>query len=106
MMTMQMLCAKGAVFYWNAPGVQSRIGGEPRPALAPRPAVDRGSLEVRNLPHHLGHAAFPSDLLHHLLHLSVLLQQSIDVLNLGATAHRDAALARTVDDVGEAPFVA
>ena len=38
--------------------------------------------------HHLAHTAL-GHLLHHLLHLQVLLEQTIDVLNLGAGTGRD-----------------
>ena len=34
--------------------------------------------------HHLGHAALAGDLFHHLLHLLVLLDQTPDILHLGA----------------------
>ncbi|CAE6947305.1 conserved protein of unknown function [Ectopseudomonas oleovorans] len=47
--------------------------------------------------HHLGHAALGGEFLHHLLHLLVLLDQTPDVLHLGAGTLRDTALARTAD---------
>src|ERR1700709_1181070 len=54
-------------------------------------------------PAHVGRLA-GSDLLHHLLHLTVLLQQLIDLLHARSRAGRDPAAARTVDHLGVSPL--
>src|SRR5690606_14439550 len=54
--------------------------------------------------HELGHTTLAADLFHHLLHLLVLLDHPPDVLDLGAGAGSDTALARAADDGGGAPL--
>ncbi|RMQ38992.1 Membrane protein [Pseudomonas syringae pv. actinidiae] len=49
--------------------------------------------------HHFRHSALGGELLHHLLHLFVLLDQTPDILNLSARPLRDTALARAADQV-------
>ena len=56
------------------------------------------TLHATHTAHHIGQLA-TLHLLHHFLHLFVLLEQSIQVLNLGARALCDPALAGTVQDV-------
>src|SRR6056297_2209716 len=53
--------------------------------------------------HHLGHPAL-AELLHHLLHLGMLLQDPVDLLDLDAGPAGDPALAGTVDNRRMAPL--
>jgi hypothetical protein len=62
--------------------------------LAPRAGGTR-SLRCGS-PTHRGSSS-GGDLLHHLLHLTVLLQQLIDLLHARSGARRDPAAARAVD---------
>src|SRR4029077_18369998 len=63
--------------------------------IAPRAGGPR-SLRHRRTAHGGGRSS-GCDLLHHLLHLTVLLQQLIDLLHTGTRAGRDPAAARAVD---------
>src|SRR5690554_7893266 len=54
--------------------------------------------------HQFGHATLAADLLHHLLHLLVLLDDAADILDLGTGTGGDATLARATDDIRVAPL--
>src|SRR6056297_3285420 len=65
---------------------------EPRPA----PSTEAGRQAAFHGPHHLGHPAL-AELLHHFLHLGMLLEDPVDLLDLDSCPPGDPALAGAVD---------
>ena len=49
--------------------------------------------------HHIGHAAFLAKLFHHFLHLFVLLEQTVHILNFCSLTSGNPAFARTTNQV-------
>ena len=54
--------------------------------------------------HHVLHAAFFTQLFHHLLHPAELFQQAVDILYLRARTGGESFLPGTVDNGGKSPF--
>ena len=80
--------------------LQPHVAGPRRTAAQTRTPRHPRQLAAHRA-HHAGELA-AAQLLHHLLHFQVLLQQAVHVLHLHAGTGRDAAAARAIDDLGPA----